>query len=195
MNRKESINNQISFICFLSTMIFVVRCWFCHHCMCGHTAHGQMESVWEILNDVILVLLLTISLTFSLKDKQYKLGYYVCVLLLYTPMVMMPFFGLLFLPVMVSYHSKYHYPIPIRTNKKSVVKSHIIPQFSVLLLLLALVLAPLLGFWVLPLVFLGLCMQIYGFIKFKKYSGSERLMLIFSFVPLSLLVIMLVIFC
>ena len=106
MNKKL---NQISLISLLATFPLFINCTITHYCMCGHNAHGQLsDNVFQYLNDVIIFLLFAISLGLSLYDKRYKLSYYLSVLFTVVLVQLFSFMGLIFYPLILILHMRYH---------------------------------------------------------------------------------------
>ena len=65
----------ISLLSLIATIPLLFFCLPYHWCMAGHNAHGQVHGIY-VITDTLLLILLLISLLFSILDKNKKIGYY-----------------------------------------------------------------------------------------------------------------------
>ena len=109
---KNNISKNLSKISFISLIVsfpLFLNCTLTHYCMCGHNAHGQLsDNLFQYLNDVIIFVLFAISLGLSLYDKRYKLSYYLSVLFTVVLIQILSLMGLIFYPLILILHMKYH---------------------------------------------------------------------------------------
>jgi len=101
--------NKISFISLIASFPLFLNCTLTHYCMCGHNAHGQLsDNFFQYLNDTMIFVLFAISLGLSLYDKRYKLSYYLLVLFTVVLIQILSFIGLIFYPLILILHMRYH---------------------------------------------------------------------------------------
>ena len=100
--------NKISFWALVLTVPFLLNCLLTHYCMCGHNAHGQLSNIADFVNDALIFLLMAISLGLSLKDKNYKLVYYLYLLFSVVLVQLLSFIGIIFYLFALYFHFKYH---------------------------------------------------------------------------------------